>query len=227
MRYFLLILTLATAVAVVDAQGRRGHQRPGGYDTFLTEDQRAQVQALADSLRTSGASRTEIREAIADIFADWGIERPDRRDGFFIQLNEDQRTELRALIEELRTAGAAREEIRAAVQALFETWGLELPVPRGTWYHRRIGSAYNRPNPFNPSTDITYSVEEASVISVQIFDLTGRLVQSYEPGFQVIGTYSVTWEGQLANGLPVPSGIYFYRISAGDQSLVQRMLLLK
>lgn len=227
MRYFLLILTLATAVAVVDAQGRRGHQRPGGYDTFLTEDQRAQVQALADSLRTAGASRTEIREAIADIFADWGIERPDRRDGFFIQLNEDQRTELRALIEELRTAGAAREEIRAAVQALFETWGLELPVPRGTWYHRRIGSAYNRPNPFNPSTDITYSVEEASVISVQIFDLTGRLVQSYEPGFQVIGTYSVTWEGQLANGLPVPSGIYFYRISAGDQSLVQRMLLLK
>ena len=227
MRYFLLIMTLATAVTVADAQGRRGHHRLGGHDTFLTEDQRAQVHALADSIRTAGASRTEIREAIAGIFADWGIERPGRRDGFFDQLNDDQRAELRALVEELRTAGAAREEIRAAVQALFETWGLELPVPRGDWYHLRIGSAHNRPNPFNPSTKITYSVEEASVVSVQIFDLTGRLVQSYEPGFQFIGTYSVTWEGQLADGMPAPSGIYFYRISAGDQSLVQRMLLLK
>ena len=227
MRYFLLILTLATAVTIVDAQGRRGRHRPGDHSVVLTEDQRAQVQALADSLRLAGASRTEIREAIAGLFADWGIERPDRRDGFFAQLSDDQKAELRALVEELRAAGATRAEIRAAVNSLFESWGLELPEPRGRWFHQRIGSAHNRPNPFNPSTDIIYSVEQASVVSVQIWDLTGRLVKSYEPGFQAIGTYSVTWKGQLANGLPAPSGIYFYRISAGDQSLVQRMLLLK
>ena len=70
-------------------------------------------------------------------------------------------------------------------------------------------------------------VEQASVVSVQIWDLTGRLVQSFEPGFQAVGTYSVTWAGQLASGLPAPSGIYFYRISAGDQALFQKMLLLK
>lgn len=227
MRYFLLILTLAMAVAVVDAQGRRGHHRSGGHGTVLTEDQRVQVDALANNLRTAGASRTEIREAIADLFADWGIERPDRRDGFFVQLSDVQRAELRALVEELRTTGASREEIRAVVQLLFETWGLELPKPWGHSHRRWIGSAHNRPNPFNPSTKIIYSVEEAAVVSVHIFDLTGRLVQSYEPGFQAIGTYSLTWEGQLANGLPAPAGIYFYRISAGDQSLVQRMLLLK
>ena len=227
MRYLLLILTLATAIAVVDAQGRRGHPRPGGHNAILTEDQRAEVQALADSLRTAGASRTEIREAIAGMFADWGIERPDRNDGFFTQLNDDQRAELRALVEELRTAGAPRAEIRAAVNSLFESWGVELPEPRGRWYHQRIGSAHNWPNPFNPSTDITYSVEQASIVSVQIWDLTGRLVQLFEPGFQVIGSYSVTWEGQLASGLPAPSGIYFYRISAADQSVVQKMILLK
>ena len=227
MRYFLLILTLATAVTVVDAQGRRGHRRAAGHNISLTEDQRAQVQLLAESLRAAGASRTDIREAIADLFADWGIERPDRGDGFFAQMSVDQKDELRALVEELRTAGATREEIRAAVKTLFESWGLELPKPRGRWYQQRIGSAYNRPNPFNPSTTITYSVEEASLVSLQIFDLTGRLVQSFEPGFQDNGTYSVTWQGRLANGFPAPSGIYFYRISAGDQALVQRMLLLK
>lgn len=227
MRYFLLILTLVTAVAIVDAQGRRGYRRPGGHDAIVTVEQRAEVQALADSLRAAGASRNEIRAAIADLFADWGIDRPDRSDGFFAQLTDDQKAELRALVEGLRTAGVTRSEIRAAVNSLFESWGLELPEPRGRWYHQRIGAAHNRPNPFNPSTIITYSVEQASVVSVQIWDLTGRLLQSFEPGFQAVGTYSVTWAGQLANGLPAPSGIYFYRISAGDQALVKRMLLLK
>ena len=227
MRNIILILTLATAVTVVDAQGRRGQHQSTRHGTFLTVDQRTQVQALADSLRTAGASRTDIREAIANLFADWGIERPDRRDGFFAQLNADQKTELRALVDELRTAGASREEIRTAVTTLFASWGLELPQPRGRWFSQRIGKANNRPNPFNPSTGITYSVEEASVVSVQIWDLTGRLVQSFEPRFRSIGTYSVRWTGQLANGTPAPSGIYFYRIMAGDQSLVKRMLLLK
>ncbi len=227
MRYFLLILTLATAISAVDAQSRRGRHHSPRHQSSLTEVQRTEMQALADSLRAAGASRTEIRAAIADLFADWGIERPDRRDGFFAQLSDDQKAELRALVQELRAAGGTRVEIRAAVKALFESWGLELPRPRGDWYQKRISSAYNRPNPFNPSTAITYSVEEASVVGVQIFDLTGRLLQSYEPGFQDIGTYSVRWEGRLANGLPAPSGIYFYRITAGNQALVQRMLLLK
>ena len=227
MRYFILILTLATAVTALDAQGRRGRYRSARHETVLTTDQRTQIQALADSLRDVGASRTDIRAAIADLFADWGIQRPNRRDGFFAQLSADQKAELRALVDELRSAGATREEIRAAVITLFESWGLQLPEPEGAWFHQRIGSAFNRPNPFNPSTAITYTVEEASVVGVQIFDLTGRLLQSFEPGFQAIGTYSVRWEGQLANGLPAPSGIYFYRITAGDQALVRRMLLLK
>lgn len=227
MRYFILIMMLATAVTVIDAQGRLGQHRPGGRNAFLTEEQRAQVEEIVDSLLAVGASRTEIREAITDLFADWGIERPSRSDGFFAQLTSDQRTALRALVGEMRTAGATRAEIREAVKALFEDWGLQLPAPWGRWNRRWISSAANRPNPFNPSTTITYTVEEAAVVSVNIFDITGRLIQSYPPGYQDVGTYNVIWAGKLSSGLSAPSGIYFYRISAGDQSLVRRMLLLK
>ena len=115
MRYLLLILTLATAVAVVDAQGRRGHRRAAGHNISLTEDQRAQVQLLAESLRAAGASRTDIREAIADLFADWGIQRPDRGDGFFAQLSADQKDELRALVDVARPTATLRPSQGEAV----------------------------------------------------------------------------------------------------------------
>jgi len=83
-----------------------------------------------------------------------------------------------------------------------------------------LSAAY--PNPFNSSTIIEYSLPEAVEVSVEIFDLLGRKVQTLVKGKQDAGIYSITWDaGDQA------SGVYFYRITAGEFVQTRRMVLLK
>ena len=84
------------------------------------------------------------------------------------------------------------------------------------------------PNPFNPKTEIRFSLPEAGTVSLQVFDLQGRKVadlandQTFEAG-----THSVTWNGTDDSGQPMASGIYFTRILAGEFAETQKMTLVK
>jgi hypothetical protein len=135
----------------------------------------------------------------------------------------------------MRESGATRDEIHAAVSDLLAGWGISPPDGRADGGPRKgrharkriIEQAFNQPNPFNPSTKIGYSLTEESSVAVAIFDLQGRLIRSYARGFQPVGTYSVTWDGTLSTGQFAPSGVYFYRITAGNEVTTQRMLLMK
>jgi len=80
----------------------------------------------------------------------------------------------------------------------------------------------NYPNPFNPSTFIRYHIPELSYVSVNIYDLLGNEVSSLVNKIEPAGDYEVIFN---ANGLS--SGIYFYRIIAGNFIETKRMLLLK
>lgn len=82
--------------------------------------------------------------------------------------------------------------------------------------------AQNYPNPFNPATTIEFSIPSAGQVGLVIYDITGREVESLLSGNLTAGKYSVEW-----NGVSAPSGIYFYRVTYGDQQLTRRMLLLK
>jgi len=86
----------------------------------------------------------------------------------------------------------------------------------------------NHPNPFNPSTTIKFTLPEAAAVTMQIFDVSGRLVNtlvsdaSYDSG-----SYQVVWDGKNPRGQVVSSGVYFYRVDAGEYSKTRRMTLLK
>jgi hypothetical protein len=85
----------------------------------------------------------------------------------------------------------------------------------------------NYPNPFNPITAIRYSLHRPSQVSITVFNLLGQEVKTLESGMQSAGTYETTWDGTNGAGQEVASGIYFYRIKAGENIETRKMLLLK
>jgi hypothetical protein len=80
----------------------------------------------------------------------------------------------------------------------------------------------NRPNPFNPTTQIAYDLPRASVVSLKVFDVLGREVATLADGVQPAGSHTV-----LFNGSELASGVYLCRLQAGDFSATQKMVLLK
>jgi hypothetical protein len=80
----------------------------------------------------------------------------------------------------------------------------------------------NYPNPFNSVTVLKYDLPRKSVVNLTVYDLTGRLVTELVNEIQSAGYHSVTWD---ASG--VASGVYFYRLQAGDFVQTKRMTLLK
>jgi hypothetical protein len=80
----------------------------------------------------------------------------------------------------------------------------------------------NYPNPFNSSTLIEYGLQSPGPVKIDIFDILGRKVQALADETQAAGYYQVTWKADN-----VPSGIYFYRIQAGEKTQTRKCLLLK
>lgn len=80
----------------------------------------------------------------------------------------------------------------------------------------------NYPNPFNPTTTISYSLPQASTISLKVYDIRGRLVESLVEGYQTAGYHRV----QFGNN-QLSSGTYLYVLQAGDFREVKRMVFLK
>ena len=90
----------------------------------------------------------------------------------------------------------------------------------------------NYPNPFNPETWIPYQLAAAANVSVKIYDVGGRLVQTISVGFKPVGYYltrerAAYWDGRNATGEPVSSGVYFLQFIAGDFSATQQIVILK
>jgi len=85
----------------------------------------------------------------------------------------------------------------------------------------------NFPNPFNPSTQITYELGNASEVSLKIFDITGREIATIHDGFQKSGRYAAEWNGCSDFGKLVSSGVYFAVLDNGKQRLIQKMILLR
>ncbi|MEM6645891.1 MAG: T9SS type A sorting domain-containing protein, partial [Bacteroidota bacterium] len=80
----------------------------------------------------------------------------------------------------------------------------------------------NYPNPFNPSTNIGFTVPQASPVSLVVYDLLGRPVQTLVDGTVAAGAHEVVFEaGNL------PSGTYVYRLQAGGQTLTRTLVLMK
>jgi hypothetical protein len=85
----------------------------------------------------------------------------------------------------------------------------------------------NYPNPFNPETTISFILSEANETSLEIFNIRGQKVRTLVKGFIERGEHTVVWNGMNENRQTVGSGIYFYRLTFGENIETKRMLLLK
>jgi len=80
----------------------------------------------------------------------------------------------------------------------------------------------NYPNPFNPTTTISFSLPEKAGVRLEVFNVLGQSVDVLADEEYPAGLHQVTWDAS-----DIPSGVYFYRISANKQTLTRKMLLLK
>jgi len=85
----------------------------------------------------------------------------------------------------------------------------------------------NYPNPFNPETTITYQIPKASQVKLEIINILGQPVITLVDKEQLAGFYSVQWNGKDDSGRSVPSGVYVYRLAAGQFVESKKMLLLR
>ena len=84
-----------------------------------------------------------------------------------------------------------------------------------------------RPNPFNPTTTISFTLPERARVTLSIYDVEGRLVRTLLDEVVGEGYQERIWNGRDAGGTPVSSGVYFYRLTAGGKTLTKKMVLLK
>ena len=85
----------------------------------------------------------------------------------------------------------------------------------------------NYPNPFNPITRLIYSLPKDSRVKITIHDINGRIVKTLMDDRQAAGKRSVIWNAKSDAGLPVATGLYFYRMESGNFQSTKKMILLK
>jgi hypothetical protein len=85
----------------------------------------------------------------------------------------------------------------------------------------------NYPNPFNPSTTISYDLRQDGPVSLLVYDITGQRIRELVASTQPAGSYTTAWDGLDQTGALVASGIYVVELRAGDYRAVRKMLLMK
>jgi hypothetical protein len=85
-----------------------------------------------------------------------------------------------------------------------------------------FGLYQNYPNPFNPSTSIKFDISKAADVKLTVYDISGREIETLLSDFMNAGTYEVSF-----SNVSLASGVYFYRLTAGDLSQVKKMTLVK
>lgn len=85
----------------------------------------------------------------------------------------------------------------------------------------------NSPNPFNPTTRIDYYLDNAGMVEIKIYDVSGRIVKTLFSGYKEAGMHRVTWNGNTASGAKAASGVYYYSLSGVGITQTRKMVLLR
>jgi hypothetical protein len=101
------------------------------------------------------------------------------------------------------------------------------PVERVSIPAARFALGQNKPNPFNPSTTIDFSLASREHVTMTVYDAAGRMVAKLVDGIRDAGQHQVEWNGRDSAGHAVGSGTYFYRLDAGTIVESKKMILLK
>ncbi|MFQ5499251.1 MAG: T9SS type A sorting domain-containing protein [Candidatus Zixiibacteriota bacterium] len=92
----------------------------------------------------------------------------------------------------------------------------------------RIALHQNYPNPFNEGTTIAFELKYSLPVTLELFNILGQHIRTLASGkILSAGGNSIEWDGRNQKGNAVASGVYFYRLTAGNQTATKKMLLLK
>ncbi len=85
----------------------------------------------------------------------------------------------------------------------------------------------NYPNPFNPTTLLSFSLDKNAPLTLSIADINGRTIKKLANGQYIAGTHQLLWDGTNDVGTSMTSGVYFFMLSSGENHLTQKLLLVK
>ncbi|KAA3606900.1 MAG: T9SS C-terminal target domain-containing protein [Calditrichaeota bacterium] len=122
------------------------------------------------------------------------------------------------LISDVETNGLETKHEKSAQSVLFEI---------KTEKAKRFELAQNFPNPFNPSTTISYNLANDAKVILKIYNEKGEFVKELTNGFRYEGSHNVVWNGTDSFGNQVSSGTYFYKLTSGTFTQTNKMILLK
>ena len=115
-----------------------------------------------------------------------------------------------------------------AVRILYKALGwtpLDVEATAGT--PTEFAMKQNYPNPFNPTTSISFSMPKDGHVLLQVYDVTGALVKTLVDQSVRAGNMQTNWDGTNLSGNKVASGVYLYRMAAGDFVTAKKMVLMK
>jgi Zn-dependent metalloprotease len=110
------------------------------------------------------------------------------------------------------------------IEVVPTTQGIENPEPV---LPRELVMEQNTPNPFNPSTEIHFSLPIQMAMSLKIYDVEGRMIRTLTEGTMTAGEHVATWDGRDGSGTSVASGIYYYRLDSPQYGATRKMVLMK
>jgi hypothetical protein len=185
------------------------------------------LQSFSHSLGAAGI-RIEWRLAECDPAAVFTVSRAEAPGTAFVEITDAavEREGLAFAFVDKSFEKGSRYRYRVEVtdngtrHVLFETEAINAPIVPLTLYQ-------NLPNPFNPSTVITYYVPETCRVTLEIYDVSGRAVARLVDADEKAGVHEARWNGTDSSGGKVGSGVYFYRLRAGKDTMTRKMVLMR
>jgi hypothetical protein len=225
-----VIISDGVGGAVITWQDQRG----GNWDVYAQRVSAGGMPTLvmfASAVATVDGGSITLTWRMAEDVAVSGfhIERSDAADGSFVSIDllisQTSGTSFSSVDRSVDTgrtywyrivlAGPSGEESYGPIEARV------CAVPTAYWAYQSY------PNPFNPVCTIRYDIPSPGRVKLQVFDVSGSLMRSVVNGWREPGVYSEVWDGRDAAGKQLPSGVYFYRLEAGDFVATRKMVLLR
>jgi hypothetical protein len=126
----------------------------------------------------------------------------------------------------IRTAQSEWENILDALKAVFLT-PLGIDYETNIYLPDHYVLKQNYPNPFNASTKIEYHLGSSQDVQLNIYNITGQLINTLVNSTQPVGNHFIIWNGKDINNQSVSSGVYFYRLKINNKELSKKMMLLQ
>jgi hypothetical protein len=161
--------------------------------------------------------------------------------GFHVYRSFDPEVSYRRLTEELVTGESPYSWVDSAVQpgteyfyrlgavdySGWETFHGPISVTTPPWRAWETALELARPNPFSSETELCFTLARSTRVTLSIYDVGGRLVRRLVDEERGAEQYTVTWAGRGTDGRPLPAGVYFSQLVAGDYVQARKVILLR